>query len=198
MPPRSSLFLSLGLVALMAGCQFQLPGKGSQPGDVTPNAVAGDAIEVTALDAPPPDDGAAPPPAGEGTSKPQSAPPEAAADPAAEPAPEPAPQPDLGQDEAVAEEPAAEAEAVAEPPPEPAKSDLQIACEKKKGTWSSAGGKAHICIFRTKDADKSCTKGTQCEGDCLARSGTCSPIRPLLGCNDILQDDGSRVTLCID
>ncbi len=53
MPRLHSLLLSIGLVALLSGCQFQLPGtKG--PDDVTPNAVAGDAIEVTALDTPAP------------------------------------------------------------------------------------------------------------------------------------------------
>ena len=32
----------------------------------------------------------------------------------------------------------------------------------------------------------------------LARSGTCAPITPMFGCNDILQDDGREVTLCLD
>lgn len=197
MPRRLPLFQTLALVALLAGCQFQVPGKGQSPDDVTPNAVAGDAIEVTALDAPPPAADTVPPPEGTGVAQPQTAPPEApVAVEVAEPAAEPAPQPDLGAEDGSEAE--AEVAAEPEPPPAPPKSENQIACEKKKGTWSSTGGKAHVCIFRTKDAGKNCTKGTQCEGDCLARSGTCSPIRPLLGCNEILQDNGARVTLCID
>jgi hypothetical protein len=45
---------------------------------------------------------------------------------------------------------------------------------------------------------KACTRQSQCEGYCLARSGTCAPITPMFGCNDILQDDGREVTLCLD
>lgn len=193
MPRLHSLFLSIGLVALLAGCQFQGPGRGQTPDGVTPNAVAGDAIEVTALDgAPPAAEGKdALPPGGDATAQPQSAPP----DPSAEPepaAPEPAPIPDLGEAEAV------DPEAVAEPEPEPAKSDRQIACEKKKGRWVSAAGDSHTCVFLTKDAGKSCTRASDCDGECLARSGTCSPLKPLLGCNEILQDNGVRVTLCVE
>ena len=180
-----ALFLPLGLVALLAGCQLQLPGgKGAGPDGVTPDAVIGDAIEVTPLDAPAPVEGAedqpseTPPEAGKEA---QAAPPEEVAEEAPVAEIEPAPQPDL--EETV---------------PEVQKSDQQIACEKKKGQWSKVGSLSYTCIFRTKDAGEHCSKGSQCEGECLARSGTCSPIRPLLGCNEILQDDGRRVTLCID
>lgn len=185
MRPCLSLILSLGLAGLLSACVVPGPGT-TRPDGVTPNAVTGGAIEVTALDALPADPGATPataeavPGPDDGT-KAQSAAPETLAEPAVEPSAEPAPQPDL-------------AEAV----PKVVKSDLQLACEKKKGTWSSAGGKLRICIFNTKDAGKQCTRESQCEGACLARSGTCSPIRPLLGCNEILQDDGARVTLCIN
>jgi hypothetical protein len=33
---------------------------------------------------------------------------------------------------------------------------------------------------------------------CLARSGTCAPIMPLFGCNEVLDKQGRRVTLCIE
>lgn len=82
--------------------------------------------------------------------------------------------------------------------PQTAKSDMQLACERKKGQWAKVTGTVHTCIFTTKDAGKSCSRESQCEGACLARSGTCSPIKPLLGCNEILQDNGARVTLCIN
>lgn len=180
-----SLILSLGLAGFLSACV--LAGAGTtRPDGVTPNAVTGGEIEVTALDALPADPGAtstaadAAPGPDDGAMA-QSAAPEALAEPAVEPSPEPAPQPDL-------------TDAV----PKVVKSDLQLACEKKKGTWSSAGGKFRICLFNTKDAGKQCTRENQCEGACLARSGTCSPIRPLLGCNEILQDNGARVTLCIN
>ena len=94
----------------------------------------------------------------------------------------PAPQPDL----------AAEV-------PAPAKSQMQLACEKKKGRWTKTGkGDLSTCVYATRDGGKQCSRESQCEGVCLARSGTCSPLKPLLGCNEILQDNGARVTLCID
>lgn len=182
MPRLAALFLCLGLSALLAGCQPAGTGTGDPgTGDLTPNAVTGDAIEVTALDAPPAEAEAAPGPQAEAEKPPQSDPPEAVTEDPALAEIEPAPQPDLE-----------------ETPVEEQKSDKQIACEKKKGRWLKVSASSHTCVFTTKDSGKSCTKGTECEGDCLARSGTCSPLRPLLGCNEILQDDGRRVTLCID
>jgi hypothetical protein len=189
--------LALVVTQLVAACQVGQPGV--TPGaeaDVTPNAVTGDAIEVTALDAPPPaaasgsdpatapSDVAAPTAVAgtEGAAQPQGADP-AAADAAAVPAA----QPDLAVTEVVEE------------PPAPPKSEAQLACEKRDGTWSRTGkGDLRVCVFRTRDGGKRCTRESQCEGLCLARSGTCSPLKPLLGCNDILQDNGARVTQCIE
>lgn len=196
--PAVLLVCALGL---LAACQPTLGGK--KPTDVTPNAVTGGAIETTALDAPPgeaevakdplPDaktagpekaaaqsaDAAAPPVA-EGADAAAKGDPAAAAAPAGA-TPEPAPTPEL-----------------AETPVTP-KSDAQLACEKKRGKWSKVGkGELRACIFQTRDSGKSCTRESDCEGVCLARSGTCSPYKPLYGCNDILQDDGQRVTLCLD
>lgn len=182
MPRLAPYLLPFAFVGLLAACQFGSGGE-TTPGDVTPNAVAGDAIEVTPLDGGAPEATLDLPPGPQAESeKPaQSTAPVAEVEAAPFAEIEPAPKPELE-----------------EAPVEEQKSDKQIACEKQKGQWEQVGGASHTCIFNTKDAGKSCTKGTQCEGDCLARSGTCSPIRPLLGCNEILQDDGSRVTLCID
>jgi hypothetical protein len=192
MPRFARLLMMLGLVGLLSACQTGLPAIGGAATDgVTPNAVTGGEIEVTALDEPTPAVGeasvaeagvseasAAPPPAGEDGAKLQSSPVEAT--PVAEAAP--APQPDL--------------EVVA---PETPKTEQQLACEKKKGKWVRKGkGDLWICVFSTKDSGKQCTRESQCEGVCLARSRTCSPLKPLLGCNEILQDNGARVTLCID
>jgi hypothetical protein len=177
------------VTSLLAACQLSLPGQGpdGRNDGVTPNAVTGGDIEVTALDALP---GTATPTtsavetAGNDTAPPQAAPPavKADADPAAdEEEAEPAPKADL-----------------AETPVTP-KSEMQLACEKKKGKWSKIGkGNLRVCVFQTRDAGKRCEKESQCEGVCLARSGTCSPIKPLYGCNEILQDDGRRVTLCLE
>lgn len=95
--------------------------------------------------------------------------------------------------------------AAAEPPPEvaveaaPPQSPEAVKCLKQGGLWAAAGKTgAKTCVKRTKDAGKFCTKETQCEGYCLARSHSCAPIKPMFGCNDILQADGREVTLCLD
>jgi hypothetical protein len=79
------------------------------------------------------------------------------------------------------------------------KSKEQITCEKRGGTWGAAGKSGgKTCIKQTRDGGKECSKQSNCESVCLARSRTCAPVKPLFGCNEILQDDGRRVTLCID
>ena len=80
----------------------------------------------------------------------------------------------------------------------PPASPEEAACRKDGGQWSKVGKGGRACLKATRDGGKSCTRGTQCEGLCLARSGSCAPIAPMFGCNEILQDDGQRVTLCID
>ena len=174
---------------LLAACQPSLSGKPSAVG--APNAVTGEAIEVTALDALPGEAGATPAaaePAAAGTEKAAAQGAPAAPEPEAAPAPKaetegagPAPKPDM-----------------TEAPVTP-KSEQQLACEKKKGRWAKIGkGDARACVFQTRAAGKRCERESQCEGVCLARSGTCSPFKPLYGCNEILQDNGARVTLCLD
>ncbi len=72
-------------------------------------------------------------------------------------------------------------------------------CERTGGRMVKAGiANAMTCIHETSDSGKQCRRSGECEGDCLARSGTCSPVRPLFGCNEILMDDGRRATLCRD
>ena len=91
-----------------------------------------------------------------------------------------------------------QAEVVA-PDPVSVKSKDQITCEKRRGNWTNAGKSSiKTCIQRTRDAGKQCRKQGDCSSACLARSGTCAPVKPLFGCNEILQKDGSRATLCID
>lgn len=101
--------------------------------------------------------------------------------------------------EPVTPEPPAAADAtpiVTRPPPQ---SPEQIACEKTGGSYARAGaGDGRACVRPTRDGGKQCRKESDCEGTCLARSQTCAPITPMFGCNDILQDDGRRVTLCLD
>ncbi|WP_137110404.1 hypothetical protein [Rhodobacter sp. SY28-1] len=193
MPRRLSLaVMALCAATLLSACQTGGPKGLAGPQDgVTPNAVAGSEIEVTALDAVPGEapvaaSDAAAEPAGPDTAAPQVAPAGAAAETASEADPaaaaaNPAPKPDL-----------------AETPVTP-KSEMQLACEKKRGKWARVGkGDKRACVFQTRDAGKRCERESQCDGVCLARSGTCSPFKPLFGCNEILQDNGARVTLCLD
>ena len=82
--------------------------------------------------------------------------------------------------------------------PAPPVSFEQALCEKSKGQWSPLGeSSGHVCVHVTRDPGKSCHRKSDCQGECLAQSGTCSPIMPLMGCNDILQADGTEVTLCL-
>lgn len=182
--PRLSLFAVLACAfGLLAACQSSVSDK--VPSDVTPNAVTGGEIEVTPLDTPPGEASAKPAvsetkPSGAETAAVQPAPVAAEAEPVAEVA-EPAPKPDL-----------------TEIPVTP-KSEQQLACEKKKGRWAKIGkGDVRACVYQTKDAGKRCEKESQCDSVCLARSGTCAPFKPMYGCNEILQDNGARVTLCLD
>jgi hypothetical protein len=92
-------------------------------------------------------------------------------------------------------EPDAEAEAVPATP----RSPEQLDCEGRGGLWTPAGETgAWLCLSPTRDGGKTCHRKSECEGECLARSMTCAPYSPLFGCNDILDKDGRRMTLCID
>ena len=83
--------------------------------------------------------------------------------------------------------------------PEAPRSPEQLLCEKTGGQWAVAGlSGAYICVKPTRDGGKLCRKKTDCQGLCLARSGTCAPFTPLFGCNEVLEKDGRRMTLCID
>lgn len=107
----------------------------------------------------------------------------------------PKPRPQAVRGAAAAEGPVAEDLPVAEV----VKSRGQLRCEKGGGQWTAiAGGEARSCVRRTRDGGKACSREDQCEGQCLARSKTCAPFDPLWGCNDVLQKDGSRVTLCLN
>ena len=89
--------------------------------------------------------------------------------------------------------------AAAPPPPQPVKSPTQIACEKKGGHFTPTGANGTMtCVYQTRDAGKRCGKAGDCQGLCLARSRTCSPFTPVLGCQDILQQDGKLVTECVE
>ena len=183
---RKSLTAFFALL-LVASCQMDLKRQGGDAARVSP--ISADVITVTPLDAPPAEAVSVEAPADPVAAEPVAAEPVTADPEAVAPAAEPA---------------AAEPAATEAPPPESAapellKSPEQLQCERKGGTWARAGkSAARTCVKQTRDGGKQCSKGSQCEGLCLARSGTCAPLAPLFGCNEIFQDDGRRVTLCID
>lgn len=159
-------------LALLAGC---LPtGQGDTAPDVTP--INPGTVEVTAL--PPPGTVPVEAPA------PVTATPAAATPAATEAAPpEPAPP-----------EPAPEPVPAATPPSPEAR-----ACQRLGGVWIKAGGSGMMtCQRQTGEGMKSCRRAGDCAGDCLARSGTCSPVSPLFGCNEVLDDLGRRTTQCVN
>ncbi|WP_374646917.1 hypothetical protein [Tabrizicola sp.] len=55
-----------------------------------------------------------------------------------------------------------------------------------------------VCFLPQPDAGKACTKKTDCIGQCLAEEGTCSPVTPMFGCFDYLDEAGKTVGICID
>jgi type IV secretory pathway VirB10-like protein len=129
-----------------------------------------------------------------------------AADPDAAPPPEPgqaATVPaevaeDTAQDAEADAAAAAAALAVPEADAEQPKSEAQLKCERRRGIWTAvAGTSARTCVTRTRDAGKSCDKQSDCDSECLARSRTCAPLKPLIGCNDVLQENGVETQLCV-
>lgn len=168
-------------IVMLAGCKLALPGGGGASAPDGPNPVTGGAIEVTALPDLP------------GGAMPKAVPAAAVAPPAVPPA--------AAAPSAIAADPAAAAAPPAPPPaaalPEARKSESQLACEARRGSWARSENGSHACVTQTRDSGKTCTRAGQCQGLCLARSGTCAPFTPLLGCNDILDDSGRRMTQCL-
>lgn len=176
------------LIAVLAACQLALPwqgggGRAAAPGPVPAAAsgtIAGGTITTTALPGPEMRRGGAPVAAAVPGQGPAAAPPAA---------PPPVSTPPAAADGA----------AVAPAVPAALKTPAQLACEDDGGTWAPVGKSlGRACVFRTRDAGRACDSRRDCEGECLARARSCAPIRPLFGCNDILQADGRQVTLCID
>ena len=75
--------------------------------------------------------------------------------------------------------------------------DQRLSCERDGGRWGlRAGESLFVCFRNTRDANRSCGKDSDCEGFCLARSRTCAPVTPFLGCHEILTEGGQRATQC--
>lgn len=72
-------------------------------------------------------------------------------------------------------------------------------CTARGGNFGSGSkGDVNICYVTPKDANQPCSQASDCEGQCLARSRTCAPVIPLLGCNEVLLNGGQVAELCLD
>ncbi len=188
--------IAAACLALLAACQLSLPGgSGGKPASGSASPITGGAITTTKLDSPPtagttPAPAAIPAAAGAALTGPQTptrgtgAPQAAATATPGNGATKP------GGAEATATPPVAEAPVVI-------KSPEQLACEKRGGRWASVGG-GRSCLKVTRDSGKRCTKKSDCQGQCLARSGTCAPVDPMFGCNEVLTPNGLMVTECLN
>lgn len=167
----AALIVALGLSACQLG-GGKLGGAAPGASDVAaPSALQGAPVEVTTLAAP-------------GATQPVPAQPVA---------------PEAGKAEAGKAEPAKPETPPPPVVPEVVKSASQLACEKRGGRLVRlAKSNATTCQLPTRDGGKQCRRESDCDGVCLARSQTCAPVKPLLGCQAILQDDGRWVELCID
>lgn len=173
--PRLTLLLCLAL-PILAGCQLALPGRADKAAAAQANPITLGAVQVTSLDAPKAQ--TAPAPLTAPAAVPQAAP--TAPAPSAEPV---------------------AAQAASAPPEVPSipVTPQALECKSSGGVWGRVGDTvAFSCFRQTRDAGKSCRRQTDCETECLARSRTCAPITPMIGCNPVLQSDGREVTLCID
>jgi hypothetical protein len=71
-------------------------------------------------------------------------------------------------------------------------------CESLGGNLvSSASGAVLFCQKPTRDSAKACASARDCEGACLARSRSCAPVMPMLGCTEVLSEAGFVVTECV-
>lgn len=74
----------------------------------------------------------------------------------------------------------------------------EATCLAEGGEWISRGPARMFCERQTRDGGASCQTSSDCETVCLARSRTCAPVTPLLGCHQVLGRSGSVSTLCTE
>lgn len=185
---------ALAVAVALSGCLGT--GDGLPLFGAADRGAAADAIEITTLDDAPlaaaggPADGAATGP-GATTAEATADPGWPAAAAGAEDLPAPvAPEPGMAPDDPPPDDPLP---AAAPPSPEAA------ACLARGGrAVLFGGGPAVVCAMPARDAGQRCDSGRDCQGLCLARSRTCAPFVPLLGCHDVLTDNGMPARQCIE
>lgn len=86
----------------------------------------------------------------------------------------------------------------APPPEDPALARQRAQCTSDGGMLTRRAPGIYACVHPTRDANRSCSAASDCEGLCLARSGTCAPFAPIYGCQEVLNSRGQRETLCLE
>ncbi len=71
-------------------------------------------------------------------------------------------------------------------------------CLSGGGRWAGSPGHGMLCFHTPPDAGQSCSRAFQCTAGCLAKSRTCAPVTPLIGCQDLLDDQGRVITQCVN
>lgn len=75
----------------------------------------------------------------------------------------------------------------------------RAACAESGGRFAGGGLSGRFVCYQTpSDANQSCTIASDCEAGCLARSKTCAPVKPLLGCNEFVSDTGRVENICLN
>ena len=76
--------------------------------------------------------------------------------------------------------------------------DIEL-CGRSGGIWTRLSQTGlFTCVEQTGEGQKACTTGRDCDGECLAKSKTCSPFKPLVGCNEVISDGGLPQTVCFN
>lgn len=74
----------------------------------------------------------------------------------------------------------------------------KAACTATGGRYLGRKGGLMLCFHTPPDAGKVCRRSTDCTAGCLARSHTCAPVTPLIGCQQLLDSAGRLVTQCVN
>jgi hypothetical protein len=185
--PLAALAAALLLSGCLGGGGLTFLGAGDRGG-----ADAG--IEVSTLDDPV--QPGADPVAGDEAGDPD---PLAPADPARSGTDAEAPPPAPAEAPPADTQPPSDTLAEDAPPATAPPSPLAAACTERGGRpVLFGGGPAIVCAMPARDAGQRCSTGRDCQGLCLARSRTCAPVVPLLGCHDVLTDNGTPARQCIE
>lgn len=84
------------------------------------------------------------------------------------------------------------------PPEAPLLAEQRHLCERAGGRLAQRAPGIFACIHPTRDGGRHCDEASDCEGLCLARSGTCAPFAPLYGCQEVFTLRDRRETLCTE